>query len=546
MPRASRGLPAAAVALVVSVSLLVGAPSASGTRVLPHGDRTMPRFTHSHAKAVLTKAERQLKRDTARVRAHKPVGHGPSTDITGTLRDLFLARPSLTGAERQRADAILARPTDNGGDDLGGGEVVSYGSRTDNVHCFAVACIHWVTTDDHAGDGIDDAVAPTDANNNGIPDYVETVYATIAHVWSYETGTMGYKTPLGDGGTSSPHNPDSKLDIYLADLGPRGLYGYCSPDDSFSGRQVPAYCVLDNDYSTREFGTTPIKALEVTAAHEFFHAVQFAYDDDEDLWFMEGTATWMEDEVYDSINDNVQFLAYSPIRYPTEPTDLTTDYHRYGSWIFFRYASERLGRDIVRRMWQLADAGTSTRYSLQAIKAAVTARTPWAPFFATFAAWNTRQPHGYSEAARYPAPVWAGTRVLGKKHKSTGWLSIDLPHLSAAPLKLIPVGKPHRHLRIDANLPPTGRGSALLVQRRYKSGAVVNSIIRLDSRGDGHVRIGFNRKYLAYVAVIPANTSTAMVFCGLITGADGGPAYSCSGRGYYDYDQHYAVRAKVR
>ena len=69
--------------------------------------------------------------------------------------------------------------------------------------------------------------------------------------------------------------------------------------------------------------------------------------------------------------------------------------------------------------------------------------------------------------------------------------------------------------------------------------------MRLNAQGDGRVGIGFNRKYLAYVALIPVNTSTAMVSCGHFVGFDGGPAYSCRGRGYYDYRQKYAVRATV-
>ena len=48
--------------------------------------------------------------------------------------------------------------------------------------------------------------------------------------------------------------------------------------------------------------------MQVTAAHEYFHAVQFAYDFFEDGWFMEATATWAEDELYDSVNDNVNYL----------------------------------------------------------------------------------------------------------------------------------------------------------------------------------------------------------------------------------------------
>ena len=125
-------------------------------------------------------------------------------------------------------------------------------------------------------------------------------------------------------------------------------------------------------------------------------------------------------------------------------------------------------------MWDLADSSASTRYSLQAIRAAVSERTAWTPFFATFAAWNTRQPHGYSEASHYPAPRWIRSSFLSKKHTSTGWVSINLPHLSSGPIKVVPTAKlkPGKHLRIDAKLPPTARGSALLVQRRFKNGTV--------------------------------------------------------------------------
>lgn len=533
------------VVLAALFSLLVAVPSASGTRVPPRPDRVMPKFTHAQAKAVLARAERQLRRDSARLRGRRPVGSTASTDLTMTLRDLFLARTVLRGGERERADAVLARPTDQNGDsDVG----VSYGARTDNYHCFATACIHWVATDNRAGDGINDAVSTTDADHDSIPDYVETVAATVEHVLAYEHGTLGYRLPLSDQGASAPHNPDGKIDIYLADLGPRGLYGYCSPDDAFSGRRVPGYCVLDNNYSRAEYGTSNyLNPLRATAAHELFHAVQFGYDDAEDLWFMEGTATWVEDEVYDAINDNLQYLAYSPMRFPADPLDLSIDPHQYGSWIFFKYASERYGAPVVRRMWELADAGApQPRYSLQAIRAAVSAHSSWTPFFALFAAWNTRQPHGYSEASRYPAPAWAGTRVLSKKRKTTGWLSINLPHLSSGPLKVVPAAKlkPGKHLRIDANLPPTTRGSAVLVQRRFKNGVVANSLMRLNSQGDGHARIGFNRKYLAYVAVIPTNTSTAMTGCQRPGSVYGYP-YSCLGRGYYDAHQVYAVRATV-
>ena len=539
MSRSLRGLLVALVVLVLGSTLLAAVPVAQASRVPPHSDRRGPAFTHAKAQAVLARAKRQLHVGTRRLPARgRVVPSSSGTDLTLTLRDLHYARPSLTGPDRGSADTILARPSDrrnNVYDPVKWTAPTAYRHNDCQGSSAALAlhvCVHYVS---RGGD-----------KDNATTSFVQQVSQTMEHVWNYETRTMGYKKPLNDVADGTIDNPDGRLDVYLADLHPAGVYGYCVADGSSIARHLPAYCVLDNNFLN--YGISPINALRVTAAHEFFHAVQYAYDADEDPWFMEGTASWMEDEVYDSINNNIPFLAYSPIVYPWVPADLTGGFHRYGSWIFFKFASEYLrDRGIVRRFWQLADAGTSSRYSLQAIRTAVSARTSWSSFFASFAAWNTRQPHGYSEARRYPAPSWVRIATLGRRRATTRWVSTYLPHLSSAPVEVVPSARlsPRRRLQIQAYLPPTARGSALLVQRRYRNGAVRNSLMRLNAQGDGRVRIGFNRKYLAYVALIPVNTSTAMVACGYITAWDGGPAYSCRGRGYYDYRQKYAVRATV-
>ena len=409
----------------------------------------MPKFTHAHARAVLAKAERQLKPDTARVKAHRPVGNGPSTDITLTMRDLFFARPSLTGAERSRADAILARPSDRSGDDLGGGDSVKWTAPAPNRHnncqgsSAALAlhvCVHWVTGSDRTT-----RTRPTS----------QQVSQTMEHVWDTETRTHGLPQPAPDDVSArhrrQPGHAHSTSTSRTSTS--TGLYGYCVPTGRHPApRSRPT---ASSTTTSSGYGTTPTNALDVTAAHEFFHAVQFGYDAGEDSWFMEGTATWMEDEVYDSINDNLQFLAYSPIRYPCAPADLTVDFHRYGSWIFFKYASETAAAAA-----SCAGCGTSptssasTRYSLQAIRAAVSARTAWTPFFATFAAWNTRQPHGYSRGlAATRRRAGSGPRPCPGSTPRRAGSRINLPHLSSAPVKVVPTAKlkPGKHLRIDAN-----------------------------------------------------------------------------------------------
>ena len=119
-----------------------------------------------------------------------------------------------------------------------------------------------------------------------------------------------------------------------------GLYGYCAPEGSGSARDRKAYCVLDDDYTG--FPRTQLENVQVTAAHEYFHAVQYAYDATEASWFMEATATWAEDEVYDAVNDNVQYLRAGQLGRPDLPLDRSyTNGNHYGNWIFFRYLTEK-------------------------------------------------------------------------------------------------------------------------------------------------------------------------------------------------------------
>ena len=83
----------------------------------------------------------------------------------------------------------------------------------------------------------------------------------------------------------------------------------------------------------------------MTAAHEFFHAVQFHYDIGEDIWFMEGTATWIEDEAYDDVNDSLRYLPSGPMGQPLVPLDRNTGFRIYGTWIFWRsWPSTSAGR----------------------------------------------------------------------------------------------------------------------------------------------------------------------------------------------------------
>jgi len=444
-------------------------------------------------------------------------------EATLVLRDLKLRIGQLSPAERRTAEALLARPTK---DHAQNGEI-EYTVAEAPRKCSAHICVHYVAST---------AAAATQAQ-------VDKTLNVMDAVWGAEVTTRGYRAPLSD--VLSPANGgDAKLDVYLADVGSQGLYGYCTTDDPndpqspFSGPStdwaVSAYCVLDNDFSPAQFpANTPDENLEVTAAHEFFHAVQFAYDVGEDTWLMEGTATWMEDEVYDGVNDNLQYLSWSPLRTPGSPLDRGASPYHYGAWIWWRYLSERFGPAIVKGIWLRADGSAAgpDQYSAQAARNAVAAAgASFHQAFGDFAAWNRVPSTKYSEGASYPVPTATLLRYLGPGHTTSSAVR-TLHHLSSAYASYRPSAQATTtaHLTVRVNLP----GAATAPQARLivvtKTGGT--SILRfaLNSSGDGALRVGFGRTAIARVDLVVSNASTAFACWHR-------PAtvYSCQGVPQYD------------
>jgi hypothetical protein len=554
MHRSRLGPVVALLALTLALSGSLGVGTATATRVLPSPDQRpdlgQPTFTEAEAKDVLAEAKSQLRRDAKRGGVDQPVGAGVDTDITMTLRDLFLARTALSGRDRRQADVILARPSDTGGDDLGVGAPVAYLPQTPatprkNV-CGPRVCVHWVesTTDpEHTS-------ATPDSNSDSVPDWVQTTLNTVEHVWDAEVGSLGYRAPRPDAASGDTNNPNTKVDIYLADLGDRGgLYGYCAPEGPVSSAQVTGYCVLDNDYAVDQYGAPPLNSLRVTAAHEFFHAIQFGYDVDEDIWFMEGTATWVEDVLYDSINDNYQYLPFSLIRVPGRSVDYSVDNFRYGSFLFFKYVEERLASStVMRQFWEAADAPRN-RYSLQAIRAVIAARnTNWTNLYTQFASWNAFPTGSYSEGAGYPPPTLTLNKTLTNSSTSTGWQTRDLRHLTSSSVRIVPSSSlsTSRNILIEINGPNKSHGTNALIQRRYRNGTVTHSMIPLSSYGNATLLRDFNRASISSMYIVVSNTSTSMQECGEVATGDGEPYYSCYGRGTYDSGQTFKVRASLR
>ena len=296
------------------LSALAAAGRRSGGRQLPS------------ARPTVSRGRRRRQRHGAldeRTRTSSGAAAVEDPNATLALRDLFVALPRLDPTERKQAQGLLARPTDGDGDEYGDGYTVPRRSAA-----VRRICMHWV-----------DSTADAPPSRR----WVTKTLDTMKDVWAQEVGRLGYRAPV----TDRRRGGNKKFDVYLKDVGSDGYYGYCVPERRKPGDRwiASGYCVLDDDFARRQFGARPGKSLRVTAAHEFFHAVQFAYDYAEDGWMMEATATWVEERVADDVNDNRQYLRYGQLSRPDRPLDLydRQGFSQYGNWVFFEYLSQRYG-----------------------------------------------------------------------------------------------------------------------------------------------------------------------------------------------------------
>ncbi len=188
-----------------------------------------------------------------------------------------------------------------------------------------------------------DAVDNTDSDSDGIPDYVEQVAEAFQQTADKEITELGFTRPPGDSNNGGSNN----YDIYLENM-QSGYYAITYADawvqdNPFSqATEINAwssYIVMRNNYTG--FPNTELENIQVTAAHEFFHAIQYGYDGWEEIWLLEATAVLMEEVVFDDVNDCYQYMP-NWFDSPYESLTLNT-VHAYGSFIYFKYIEEHLG-----------------------------------------------------------------------------------------------------------------------------------------------------------------------------------------------------------
>ncbi|MBX3002419.1 MAG: hypothetical protein KF828_00595 [Anaerolineales bacterium] len=219
-------------------------------------------------------------------------------------------------------------------------------------------------------DGVD--AVPAQGNHpSGQPDYVIEVARAMEYAWYGAIDHFGWAPPPRDGGLGG----DDRYDVYLQEILSEDYAGFTESDlgasvigDNPLTRLVEraathTYIVLDNDYLEETDASYPpeeeLDYMRSTAAHEFHHAIQFGYDGEEPHdWVWEATSTWIEEELFDSVNDPVSTLG--SIFDATDSCQLAEggetgdeDIDRwYGMWILMRHLSEQYGHSIIVRLWE--------------------------------------------------------------------------------------------------------------------------------------------------------------------------------------------------
>lgn len=470
---------ATVVAVATAIAALPALPTSAATDEAPVA---RPFVADQSALRALTVAARVLDGQAA---AGDP-------DATIALRDLRLALPRLTGLDRQRAQALLARPTDGNRDRFNDG----YTTKSTKKKCSKYVCVHWVTK-------------TVDKPPSG---WAGTTLTQMNRVWKKEIGGLGYRKPLGDGSKGG----NAKLDIYLKDVGSKFLYGYCAAEKKQYKYTYSGYCVLDDDFDPGQFGGAPaINSLKVTAAHEFFHAVQYAYDAAEDPWFMESTATWMEERYADSVNDNRQYFSAGQIDDSTESLDtwINGGGSQYANWIVWEYLTQRKGNSLVKNVWKQAATyrGAPDKYSIRALADVLKNKGGFKSTFAAYSAGLTDPGSFWDEGAE-----WGVSAPIGATHNlstttTSGSATVGINHLASRTARFVPTSSltgSTWKLKVKVDGPGRVSSPVAYVLVHKKDGSLSKAAIPLNKDGVGTKTVSFDFTTVANVTVAMGNAST--------------------------------------
>ena len=471
-----RALRIAAVALVAAIALPAPVAQAKPTR--------------AQAKAALVKVQ-QLRE-----------GHGVHTghELTPALRDLFRSLPALSGDDRTAAESILARPDDEQKDPDDTHKWTPRVEAGGSPRCGAHFCVHWT-------------MLGADASNASYAQSMLDIFEN--EVYPCENGTaaascagspgLGWREAASD----APLGGDARVDVYIEDLFTNEhVFGYVALDPGQSvDPAVPhyAYMVMDKDYtrySSDGSAASGLAAERVTAAHEYNHILQNAYDYLEDRWMFEATAVYMEDKVYPANNDYLNYVT-AWVANPKQPLTAfpSSNLKAYGSAVWNHWLDHRFGSAVVRGAWEQSVGAAN--FAPGAYSAAISAAggadfsDEFNRFAAAVAEWQAPDagfPDRYPDVAR-DAVLATGTQTVPFSLPHTTFAFFDVP---------IPPTNPPT-IRLTGRLPAGTAGAIALVARVGQdpaAGPVTTSLTPMPTGGIAAASLDNPAQYGHITAVV--------------------------------------------
>lgn len=264
------------------------------------------------------------------------------------------------------------------------------------------------------------AVPSTDADNSGVPDFIEESAEIYEEVFKFYRDELLFRTPLSDENLPGGLNGgDGRFDVYYVDFAGVGDGAYRS--DQCAGTTCIGHMIQENDYAG--YGYPSLRqANRILASHEFFHAIQAAYDANQGSVFAEGSAVWATEQFDPSLRDFEAFIGgflQNTDRTLDKPLPGPVDPFSYGSAIFFQFLTEYLATTPafaqfaaddkaapVRTLWETTTDGSYWYDNLDTYLQ-TTWQTSFADVYSQFAVWNvytgarTRTDLAYDAGAGY-------------------------------------------------------------------------------------------------------------------------------------------------
>jgi len=267
----------------------------------------------------------------------------------------------------------------------------------------------WYATD------TSDAVPLADDDQSGVPDFVELAADTFDQVITHYVDTLGFRPPVDDTAVGAADDGgDARFDVYLVDFAGMGD-GAFGLDGCLTGtNQCAGHMSVENDFAGYGYPSYS-QAITILASHEFFHAIQAAYDAEQSSWWTESTAVWAT-EMFDPAQPDFEWFIHGYLDLTEQSMDVPpvgpVDSFSYGLAIWARFLSERFDPDLIRQIWEgLVDGagGVADPEPLGVIDALLVAnhQSSYADAFAEFATWNLYNGRfassgvGYQGAAGY-------------------------------------------------------------------------------------------------------------------------------------------------